>query len=68
MKRLLGVEGDLIGNTTFSRFYAAHVMLLPAITMLLIGAHLYLVRRHGVTPVPGGCRASEEALLSGTGL
>ncbi len=52
VKRLLGVEGDLIGNTTFSRFYAAHVMLLPAITMLLIGAHLYLVRRHGVTPVP----------------
>ena len=52
VKRLLGVEGDLIGNTTFSRFYAAHVMLLPAITMLLIGAHLYLVRRHGVTPAP----------------
>ena len=52
VKRLLGADGDVIGSITFSRFYAAHVMLLPAITMLLIGAHLYLVRRHGVTPVP----------------
>ncbi len=52
IKRLLGADGDVIGSITFSRFYAAHVMLLPAITMLLIGAHLYLVRRHGVTPLP----------------
>lgn len=52
IKRLLGAEGDVIGNTTFSRFYAAHVMLLPAITMLLVAVHLYLVRRHGVTPAP----------------
>jgi ubiquinol-cytochrome c reductase cytochrome b subunit len=52
VKRLLGAEGDVIGSITFARFYAAHVMLLPAITMLLIGAHLYLVRRHGVTPTP----------------
>lgn len=52
VKRLLGAEGDVIGSITFSRFYAAHVMLLPAVTMLLIGLHLYLVRRHGVTPVP----------------
>ncbi len=52
VKRLLGAEGDIIGSITFSRFYAAHVMLLPAITMLLMGLHVYLVRRHGVTPVP----------------
>ena len=52
VKRLLGAEGDIIGNVTFARFYAAHVMLLPAVTLLLIAAHLYLVRRHGVTPTP----------------
>ncbi len=52
VKRLLGVEGDVIGNLTFSRFYAAHVILLPVVTVLLIGLHLYLVRRHGVTPTP----------------
>jgi ubiquinol-cytochrome c reductase cytochrome b subunit len=52
VKQLLGAEGDIIGNTTFSRFYAAHVMLLPALTAFLIGLHVYLVRRHGVTPTP----------------
>lgn len=52
VKQLLGAEGDVIGNTTFARFYSAHVMLLPALTALLIGFHVYLVRRHGVTPAP----------------
>lgn len=52
VKRLLGAEGDAIGNLTFSRFYAAHVMLLPALTALLTAVHVYLVRRHGVTPAP----------------
>jgi len=52
LKQLLGVESDTIGNMTFSRFYAAHVMLLPALTAFLIGLHVYLVRRHGVSPVP----------------
>ena len=49
--RLLGSDGGNIGVVTFARFYAAHVLLLPLITFLLIGIHLYLVRRHGVTPV-----------------
>ena len=26
---------------TFARFYAAHVLLLPPLTMLLIGVHVY---------------------------
>jgi ubiquinol-cytochrome c reductase cytochrome b subunit len=38
---------------TFARFYALHVLLLPPLTLLLIGVHLYLVRKHGVAPVPG---------------
>jgi ubiquinol-cytochrome c reductase cytochrome b subunit len=37
---------------TFALFYAAHVLLLPPLTMLLIGVHVYLVRRHGVAPTP----------------
>jgi ubiquinol-cytochrome c reductase cytochrome b subunit len=52
VKRLLGAEGAGIGAITFSRFYAAHIMLLPLATVLLIGLHLYLVLRHGVTPTP----------------
>jgi ubiquinol-cytochrome c reductase cytochrome b subunit len=48
--RLLGSEGGAIGVVTFARFYAVHVLLLPPITMLLVGIHLILVRRHGVAP------------------
>jgi ubiquinol-cytochrome c reductase cytochrome b subunit len=53
VKRLLGAEGDVIGNITFARFYTAHVVLLPVATLALAALHIYLVRRHGVTPVPG---------------
>src|SRR5277367_2193747 len=49
--RLLGSDGGSIGAVTFARFYAAHVLLLPPLTMLLIVVHVYLVRRHGVTPI-----------------
>jgi len=49
LTRLLGGEGS-VGNVTFSRFYALHTVLLPPLTLILIGIHIYLVRRHGVTP------------------
>ena len=51
VSRLLGSSGD-IGVVTFARFYGLHVLLLPPATMLLIVLHVYLVRRHGVAPVP----------------
>ena len=51
LARLLGGPGS-IGVVTFARFYALHVLLLPPLTMFLIGFHVYLVRRHGVTPAP----------------
>lgn len=50
--RLMGAENG-VGVVTFARFYSAHVLLLPPITMLLILLHVYLVRRHGVAPAPG---------------
>src|SRR5947209_580142 len=47
--RLIGAaEG--IGVLTFSRFYAFHTLFLPAVTIALIAMHVYLVRRHGITP------------------
>jgi ubiquinol-cytochrome c reductase cytochrome b subunit len=52
VSRLLASTGD-IGVVTFARFYGLHVLLLPPATMLLIGLHVYLVRRHGVAPAPG---------------
>jgi ubiquinol-cytochrome c reductase cytochrome b subunit len=51
--RLLGAQGDSVGNVTFSRFYALHTVLLPPLMIILIGIHIYLVRKHGVAPAPG---------------
>jgi ubiquinol-cytochrome c reductase cytochrome b subunit len=53
MLRLLGAQGDSVGNVTFSRFYALHTALLPPLTLILIGIHVYLVRKHGVTAAAG---------------
>jgi quinol-cytochrome oxidoreductase complex cytochrome b subunit/cytochrome c551/c552 len=50
--RLLGSQGD-VGVVTFARFYGLHVLLLPPATALLIVLHIYLVRKHGVAPLPG---------------
>ena len=38
---------------TFARFYGMHVLLLPPATCFLIALHVFLVRKHGVAPVPG---------------
>ncbi|MBZ5586181.1 MAG: cytochrome b N-terminal domain-containing protein, partial [Acidobacteriia bacterium] len=51
LSRLLG-GGDGVGVVTFARFFGLHVLLLPPATFLLIGLHVYLVRKHGVTPAP----------------
>jgi len=52
MARLLASEGG-VGAATFARFYAVHTILLPPLTVLLMVVHIYLVRKHGATPVPG---------------
>ena len=52
LTRLLGSDGA-IGVVTFARFFGLHVLLLPPATALLIGIHVYLVRKHGVAPAPG---------------
>ncbi len=44
--------GAEIGNETLSRFYAIHMLLLPGAIMGLIGLHLYLVIRLGVSSPP----------------
>src|SRR5215469_14985184 len=58
--RLLGSEGGSIGVVTFARFYAVHVLLLPPLTMLLVGLHLVLVRRHGVAPAADDTRPKKK--------
>jgi quinol-cytochrome oxidoreductase complex cytochrome b subunit len=44
--------GDEIGAETLTRFYAIHMLLLPAAILGLIGLHLYLVVRLGVSSPP----------------
>ncbi len=52
LSRVLGGEGS-IGVVTFARFFALHVLILPPLTTLLVVVHVYLVRKHGVTPDAG---------------
>lgn len=40
--------GEEVGAHTLTRFFAAHVMLLPALLLVLVALHLYLVRRHHI--------------------
>ena len=41
--------GDDVTGATLSRFFALHVAILPAITTLLVGLHLLLVQRQGMS-------------------
>ena len=41
--------GDDVTGATLSRFYGLHVAILPAITTLLVAAHLLLVQRQGMS-------------------
>jgi ubiquinol-cytochrome c reductase cytochrome b subunit len=48
------VRGEAgVGPVTLARFYAIHVLLLPALLVPLVIFHLYLVYRHGIAPAPG---------------
>lgn len=41
--------GSEIGALTLTRWYAMHVVVLPALLAALVAAHLYLIRRHGIS-------------------
>jgi menaquinol-cytochrome c reductase cytochrome b subunit len=44
--------GPEFGATTLSRFYAIHMMLIPGLIAALIGAHLYLITKLGISAPP----------------
>jgi quinol-cytochrome oxidoreductase complex cytochrome b subunit len=44
--------GPEMGATTLSRFYALHVLVLPAVLLILLGVHLFLVVWHGISEPP----------------
>lgn len=41
--------GPVITGETLTRFYSAHVIILPVITVLLLAAHFGMIRRQGIS-------------------
>jgi len=52
--------GDDVTGATLSRFYGLHVAILPAITTVLVVAHLLLIQRQGMS-VPLGIERGRKA-------
>jgi len=40
----------IVSGATLSRFFAAHVIVLPWLALALLGFHFAMVRRHGIAP------------------
>ena len=49
--------GSDVTGATLTRFYGIHVAVLPALATLLVGVHLYLVQKHGMSVPPSVERA-----------
>jgi quinol---cytochrome c reductase cytochrome b subunit, bacillus type len=62
-------SGQEIGADTLTRFYSLHMLLIPGAIFALIGLHMYLVVRLGVTSPPWSKEAAgmEPADTNGTG-
>jgi quinol-cytochrome oxidoreductase complex cytochrome b subunit len=46
---LLARGGDDVTGDTLARFYALHVVILPLTALGLLGVHLFLVQKHGIS-------------------
>ncbi len=44
--------GEQVTGGTLTRFYGLHIAILPALTTLVLAAHLFLVQRHGMSEPP----------------
>ncbi len=54
--------GPAVGPNTLTRFYIFHIGVLPTLAFLLIAAHVFLIRAHGVTEIrrEGGAGGTGE--------
>ncbi|MEI6701982.1 MAG: cytochrome bc complex cytochrome b subunit [Deltaproteobacteria bacterium] len=52
--------GKLVGDQTIGRFYTLHIGLLPAAITILIGIHLFLIQRTGVSMPPFGLEDTDK--------
>jgi quinol-cytochrome oxidoreductase complex cytochrome b subunit len=46
------VGGDTIGAQTLTRFFTLHVAIIPPLIILLIGIHIFMVVRQGISAPP----------------
>jgi len=51
--------GESVSGVTLGRFFALHVGVLPALLLVFMGAHLFLIRRIGISSPPFG-KAGEK--------
>lgn len=51
--------GDEVTGATLTRFYGIHVAILPLLTTLMLGAHLFFVQKHGMSVPPGVAEKGE---------
>ena len=52
--------GQSVSGITLARFFALHVVVLPAILVTLVSIHLFLVRRIGISSPPFDRRGARE--------
>jgi quinol-cytochrome oxidoreductase complex cytochrome b subunit len=41
--------GETISGATLGRFYTLHVLMLPVLIAVFLGAHFWMIRRHGIS-------------------
>ena len=63
LRRLLR-GGDDVTGATLTRFYGIHVAILPAIVTVILGLHLFLVQKHGMSRPPSveGAAGTKRAM------
>ena len=52
--------GKLVGPPTLGRFFALHIAVLPAVIAALVAAHLFLLKRTGISEPPEGIKESRN--------
>jgi ubiquinol-cytochrome c reductase cytochrome b subunit len=52
--------GQQVTGITLSRFFALHVAILPPLFLMLMGAHLFLIARTGISATPFGLADEEK--------